>query len=304
MADQVMTVDGNFRPYIEGARKAEEATKKVGKATASIGDQFSSALVKVDLLKQGLLKAFQLIDKANALNVDASKSRDERNIAIATSSASLKTDAYKVAGIIENRSGAGSRDAGEDVNFLSSLASASKSRPVPISEEEVLKAVALYHKIGDVGTGKGGGDLTDLISKGYSVDQSAKMLGRRNAFAPALDAIGRGNAESGAQINSENARSAAGAESRAFTNFAQDRANKGGVVAQLYEMVMPDLLEKMVYDFNQAGAKKLGLNFGKNGYRDSVDQTAQSIDLGGAIQSLTNSIGASVTKPNGAVEVK
>jgi hypothetical protein len=319
MADQVMTVDGNFKPYVEGARKAEEATKKVGKSAASIGDQFSNALVKIDLLKMGLLKVNQIIEQVNALNKGASVSRDDRAHAVGTAAGSLGVDPYKIAAIIENRKGAGSKDVGADVSFLAALASMNKGRPAPLSGEDSLDALSSYHATGDYMTGQGGGDFISLLGKGHTPKSAMAELAKSRKSAGFYEPMGKGlyrsNSESGRAIESEGNRGAAGDEARSFSDFAAKRAEQS-TLNQIYEFLTPDPLEKVMYDARvkwnnmqvdqfpslsgMNGMKRMSPGYGNAG----GDSTEAFIQLNGAINRLSDATGAAVTKPNGAVEVK
>jgi hypothetical protein len=310
MADQVMRVDGEFRGYVAGAEKAERATKKIGKAAGGIGDEFGKALMKVDILKQGLLKAFQIMEKVNALNVSASMNRDERNISIGVSSASLKADPYKMAAIIENRKGALSKDASADTSFLSALASMAENRKSPLASGEAEAAMTAFNRGGELLAREGGRGLLSKMSEGYSVEQSLKMLGAVNdPYDQALGGLERSNMASGSVIKDESDRSAAGNKTRAFQNSQREFARKNGWSQFITEWT-PDMLQ----EFTATTATKLGslapegswakglAGDGQTGYEKEALNSEAIWALTNQLKETGVGIKAAVTKPNGKTE--
>ena len=319
MADQVRRVDGDFKPYVAGAAKAEQATKKVGKAAASIGDEFGKAMIKIDLLKMGLLKVNQIMEQVNALNVGASKTRDDRAQAVGAAVGSLgMKNPYAVASIIENRKGAGSKDANADVSFLTSLVGVSKGRPAPLSDDESMQALSFYNRGGDLASGAGGSDFLSLLSQGHTTKSAAAILGKTRGGGSFYDEAGkatfRSNEDSARDLEGERNRSAAGDEARAFSNFAAKRAEKS-TLNQIYEYLTPDALEKSIYDAGigwtnfqmdqipnlaeMNGMKRRKPEYGNAG----ADSTEATIKLFNAINNLSGVTGSVRTIPNGETKV-
>ena len=303
--DQVMRISGDFSGYVAGAKRAEEATAKIGKKAATIGDQFGNALLKVDLLKQGLLKAYQLMEAINEKNVGASRSSDDRAIALGVAAGSVGADPYRAQKIIENRKGAGSASADADVSFLESVAGLNESRPVSLNPDEVIAALELYHRIGELGAGKGGSGIVKGLARGESPEQISKTLAqtRGNSFQEAGAAVGRLNSEGGSAIEEQRQRSAAGAEMRAWREF-QDQRSRTSRFQEVKDFFVPDAVEKRYYDFNAAAMESRGITPADGGYRQSVDKTAEAIGLGNEIRNLGNVINRDQARPNMQTEVK
>ena len=299
--DQVMRILGDFANYIAGARKAEEATGKVAKKAATIGDQFGNALLKVDLLKQGLLKAYRLMEAINERNVSASRSSDDRAIALGVAAGAVGADPYRAQKIIENRKGAGSASADADVSFLESVAGMNESRPVGLNPDEVIAALELYHRIGELGAGKGGSGIVKGLARGESLEQISKTLAqtRGNTFQEAGSAMGRLNAEAQTKIDVEGKRSAAGAEMRAFSEASERRSAESNLHSALSYFMPNIVLKSLADDKSVPNAMQEFWGGGKAGYAGGVDKTAEAIGLGNEIRNLGNVINKSQTIPNG-----
>jgi hypothetical protein len=311
MTDQTMRLGMDPKEYIAGADKAEKATKKVGKAAASIGDEFGKAMIKIDLLKMGLLKVNQIMEQVNALNVGASKTRDDRAQAVGAAVGSLgMKNPYAVASIIENRKGAGSKDANADVSFLTSLVGVSKGRPAPLSDDESMQALSFYNRGGDMAAGAGGSDFLSLLSQGHTTKSAAAILGKTRGGGSFYDEAGkatfRSNEDSARDLEGERNRSAAGDEARMFSNFAAKRAEQG-TMNQIYEYLTPDPLEKVINDsylkFRNYNRAFTGLEEYKSDYKAAGDPaTEATIKLFNAINNLSGVTGSVRTIPNGKTE--
>jgi hypothetical protein len=300
MADQVMRVDGEFRGYVAGAEKAERATKKIGKAAGSIEAEFGKALMKVDLLKQGLLKAVQIMEQINSQNVNASMNRDERNISIGVSSASLKADPYKMAAIIENRKGALSKDASADTSFLAALASMAENRKAPLASGEAEAAMTAFNRFGEPGLREGGKGLLTKMSEGYSVEQALKMIGPvANPFTPMLGGLERSNVADASVITDQDARGAQGENTRAFKN-AQREFARGGRIQEFLTNWIPDPIQEQ-FARTGFGMRPLMKAMGADvtlGMEEEAHNSGPIWELTRQIQALGRSNTAVVTQPN------
>ena len=206
----------------------------------------------------------------------------------------------KAKAIIENRKGAGSKNAEEDTSFLESLVSINKSRPAPLTPEESMGALGLFHRRGPLGSGSGGSEIQEGLSKGYSVDQIAQSMAakRGGVSEDAAAAIARQNAEGGSAIEEQAGRSAAGAEMRAWRIF-QDKRSRGSRFQEAKDFFVPDVVEKGYYDFNDSVMRARGVESVDGGYRQGVDKTEAAIDLGREVRGMRESFDKIQVRPNG-----
>lgn len=298
--DQVMRILGDFANYIAGARKAEEATGKVAKSATKISDGFTGSLIKVELLKKALNTVLQSMDKINQKNVSASRTHDERIMAVGTAAGSLGINGSRAMEIIESRKGAGSKDANEDVNFLQSMVQVSKSRPVPLSEQETLGGLDLFHTVGSVGSGEGGSEIQEGLAKGYSLEQIKASMSakRKKPMGGAISAIGRSNVEDASAIRSMDDKRSAGQDMRTLLRREQDAIAKmpEGTQKRGMEFVsewMPDAIKGMIVGNAQDMETMRKENLETKKQMDATKELSQQIrGLGGVINK-------SQTIPNG-----
>jgi hypothetical protein len=303
MADQVMRVDGDFKGYVAAAARAEKETSKIAKAASAVGGEFTKSLMRVELLKQGLSKVVQAMEKAYSLNVSSSMNRDERNISIGVSSASLKVDPYKMAKIIEDRKGALSKDSSADTAFLSALAAMSENRKVPLGQGEALEAMEAYHGLGDAGTREGGKGLLSKMNEGYSVKQSLQMLGPvKNPYNRMVGAFERSNQEDRSLIVDQNARSEEGEDARQFAMF-QRKVSRNDRLTELYTNWFPDFIQQPVAaGLAAVGGLETNPTTASNNQPATIGLIKQLQSLGQSMQADTNAKQQLNSRPNGKTE--
>lgn len=278
MADQIMKVDGDFKPYVNAAKGAENATKRVAKEAGGIGDAVAKSIVKIEILKMGLSKAVQLLTQINALNTDAAKGRDDRAMRVSTAASSLGIEGSGLISRLENRKGKLSTSA-QSMSFLESLASSQKSANVKMSAADASESVDLFEQMGEMVTGAGGSDFIKMLSDGRSPKESARRLlsEQKNAgqYQEYYGAVNRQNQADQATFNDQARRGAAGAEQLAFDNF--NKRERGGA-GELINQLVPDFVQKKYHDVNQRLGGSLGIDTGPTySASDSVDngETAQ-----------------------------
>lgn len=301
MADQVMRVDGDFKGYVNAARGAESATKKVAKEAGGIGDAVAKSIVKIEILKMGLSKAVQLLTQINTLNTDASKGRDDRAMRVSTAASSLGIEGRTLIDKLENRKGKLSTNA-QSMTFLESLASSQKSANVKMSASDASESVDLFEQMGEMVAGKDGGDFIKLLADGRSPKESAKRLlserGNAGQYEQFYTAVGNQNEADQKTFDDQARRGAAGAAQLSFDNFnKRERGGMGDLVNQL----IPDFIQKKYHDMNQDLGKKLGIDTGPT-YDPSANvdngQTQQ------VLMRLNDTLSKGLAKPNMNAEVR
>ncbi len=178
MADQTLVIDGNLSPYVQKVNQARAATKGLVKEASGIGDAFTKAMLKVEILKRALDAVGNgittIVDKSKA----ASKSGSARAIDLATSFGSLGVkDVEGMSQKVANGRGLSTLE--DRVSFAAQLAGANKSRQAPMSDGDVSGFMDLYTAGGDVGFGKGGEELISAATKGISPAEARAMAMRK-----------------------------------------------------------------------------------------------------------------------------
>ena len=100
--DQVMRISGDFSGYVAGAKRAEEATGKIGKQAVKMAEGFTGSLIKVELLKKAVNAVLQGMDRINEKNLAASRTHDDRMMSIGTAAGTLGVDGNILKGIIQS----------------------------------------------------------------------------------------------------------------------------------------------------------------------------------------------------------
>ena len=163
--DQVMRINGDFSNYIQGAKKAEEATGNIAKKAKGIGDAFSGSLIKVEMLKQATRKVLQALQEIRDDSVEGSRSYGQRQIDLRNAATSLGLSSP--AGLrraVEDPNG-GSTVAGT-MSFVEALAQQQKGAMVKLSSEDVGVSVGGFAALGEPILGKGGADFLEGIKNG------------------------------------------------------------------------------------------------------------------------------------------
>lgn len=191
MADQVMKIDGNFKPYVNAAKTAEQATKKVAKEAGEIGSQMEKgvgkALIKVELLKMALTKVVDALSRARDTSIAASTSGGDRALRVRDSANKLGlSDPRGLERIIGNRQGGGTLDA--TMSFMENLAEQNRSSNVPMSGKDAEALIDTFNQGGEPLYGKGGADILEGLRSGRSggsiVEQlRSERLGNNNQRA-------------------------------------------------------------------------------------------------------------------------
>lgn len=303
MADQVMTVDGNFKPYIEGARKAEEATAKVAKRASTIGKEVEGSLVKFELLKRVAEKALEAIGKFREDDISGSVAYGERQIKLREAANNLNLSSP--AGLessVKNRSGGGTL-AGT-MAFIESLGQYNKDARVPLFGKQAESLASSYSSLGDPIFGHNGSDIIESLKRGESPENAVKRLvslRSKNDNRPAYEEAYLRNREDSATLATEwSGRQQGGYAARLYDaeNKQYNASGEGGVLGKFLYNAIPKGTQQLIDENNGTWSPDEGISEPTLINRGSVDALMESIKMMG------NAYNSSVTKPNGAVEVK
>ena len=189
MADQVMTVDGNFRPYIEEARKAEGATKKVAKATeegarntGKMLEGFSKSLIAATALVGAVAKAASILNEIRDRDKAASERGGDRETKLADTAKKLGlSNVFGLRKEVSDRSG--NATLGGLTSFMGSLGDYNESSKVPLSGSDAESLISAYNKTGDSINGEGGRDIIKQLSNGASAKSIISGMANAKSLA-------------------------------------------------------------------------------------------------------------------------
>jgi hypothetical protein len=189
MADQVMTVDGNFKPYIEGARKAEDATRKVAKATDEAGrntgkmlEGFSKSLIAATALVGAVAKAASILNEIRDRDKAASARGGDRETQLVDTAKKLGlSNVFGLRKEVNDRSG--NATLGGLTSFMSSLGDYNENAKVPLQGADAESLISAYNKGGDSISGENGRDIIKQLSAGASPQSIISGMSKTKSLA-------------------------------------------------------------------------------------------------------------------------
>lgn len=304
--DQVMRISGDFSGYVAGAKRAEEATGKIGKQAVKMAEGFTGSLIRVELLKKAVNAVLQGMDRINEKNLAASRTHDDRMMSIGTAAGTLGVDGNILKEIIQERKGAGSKNTDEDINFLESMASMNKSRPAPMGKSEIIAAMQAFHDRGTLGTAAGGSELLEGLAKGQDVatvlDELQKKRGK--PMPGALRATVKSNKEDNTALMAIEDQRMAGDDMRELLRKEQAAITRmpDGVrknTSQFIQEWMPNAIKGFLVGNGQDMETMRKEN--EAGNKDQAAAAALGQAIGGTINATINK---TLSRPNMQTEVK
>lgn len=260
MSDVVLKIDADVAQYISKMARAGQSTKKVAKDAASIGDGFTSSLVKLAVLQRAITAAGTAVTSILDKSKSASMSAGERAVGLTTSLGSL---GVKNAGVAADRYAAaqGSATLEQRASFASALASANASRRTPFSQEQIAEGLGAYRRFGDTTFAAGGSELIKGMERGLSVSEitAAAVRKRGGLLDPTSTAgkeIGMRRAEDISQQQEERLLGDAGLNERERALAYRNLANSSGLGGQILNAIVPDVVKEAV----ARSAESIGVN--------------------------------------------
>lgn len=290
--DVTLKIDADVQQYISKVGRASQATKRMARDASDIGDAFSGAIIKIEVLKRAITAAGQTISQILDKNRGASKSQGERAVGLTTSLGSLGVkNASAAADQITGSRGLANLE--QRSSFAAALASASAARRTPFTEAQSMKAIQAYTNLGDTTFGAGGSELLKGLDRGLGVEEiTAASVRKRGGLVDPYSAAGRELAlQEGAdtaQLETEQQRGAAGEQQRQRDIAAgrtSDRQAKRGALYEAADAFIPGFAKEAI----NRGAEALGLRTAAADAQNGTIQ--QSLELNRLLRST-------LTKPN------
>ena len=244
MGDAVFRVGADVSDYVNKMAVAERSTKRVGKAAASIGDQVTGSIVKVELLTRALNAAGRavsnVLDKAEA----ASKSAGSRAVSLATNLDSLGVDAGGMGRLTSTVArGSPYTTAEQGAALVRSLAAAAKDRRSPMGGADAESLIKSAIGGGELAYGEGFRDLltgfsgglpaSDIISTGKARAERIRRIAAGDPLSPLSQELEARAEEAQQQFTEEKALGTPGTRRRVETARMKSEAarNPTGLVS-------------------------------------------------------------------------
>lgn len=234
MPDVTLVLDADLAQYIAKVAKAEQATAKIGKVAAGIGDEFTKSIAKIEIFKKAIDAAGRSIDAIVSKGTEASKRVGNQSVSLASNLLSLGIkDVNGAAKSVRGNSGNATID--ERQSFVAALAAQSEGQRAPTSPEEAQKLIDAFSKGGTLAFGEGGKELLKGAERGLGADDIVKQsLARRPGLfglttdvnGPVATEIGLRRFEDINQQEADRNRAAAGFQARAGASELDRRASR------------------------------------------------------------------------------
>lgn len=297
--DAIFKVAADVAEFVSGMARAEQATKKVAKSTASIGDQITGSIVKVELLNRALNAAGRAISGVLDKAQGASKSAGDRAIGMAADFASLGV--RDITGMTRRATISGGMTTPEQgAGLVRGLVSANRQRRQGLKENEIGTLLDAAAQLGEAGFGTGFEDLLSGVSEGSEIGSMLKKARARaesvrvsatDPMSPLYQGMRGRAAEVNAQNREESAFLVSGTTERVARAGARITAanDPGGPVS-----IISGAVGEGAGTFVDRAMKSLVGGGGNN--PDPLQ------NLGQSIQRLSETIRASTISPNFATD--